>query len=126
MESWSCDGKISDEFLQIIASINHTYKINQTYYTNGPGSHMATKLTYLMLKTFEISDGTRCNGISGFECNSNNPIKAMGNLYFVKEKETIITKKIDEQIESKFVLPVDLANIKQDLNSEPFHLLPSV
>jgi tRNA A37 threonylcarbamoyladenosine modification protein TsaB len=110
----------------MISSILHDYNITRAIYTRGPGSHMATKLTYLTLKTLEISTNLECIGCSGFEINSNKPIKAIGNLYFVKEKETIITKKFDKPIDGGFTLPINLNSIELDISSEPLHLLPSV
>jgi tRNA A37 threonylcarbamoyladenosine modification protein TsaB len=126
IKEWSSDEKISEALLTIITSISNNFNISRTIYTRGPGSHMATKLTYLMLKTIEISMNIECFGCSGFEFSKDKPIKAIGNLYFVKEKETIITKKFDEPIDSGFVLPINLNSIELDLSSEPLHLLPSV
>jgi tRNA A37 threonylcarbamoyladenosine modification protein TsaB len=126
IKEWSSDEKISEALLPMISSILHDYNITRAIYTRGPGSHMATKLTYLTLKTLEISTNLECIGCSGFEINSNKPIKAIGNLYFVKEKETIITKKFDKPIDGGFTLPINLNSIELDISSEPLHLLPSV
>ncbi len=126
IKEWNSDEKISEALLPIISSIFDNYNLTRAIYTRGPGSHMATKLTYLVLKTLEISINLECIGCCGFEINSSKPIKAIGNLYFVKEKETIITKKFDEPIDGGFVLPINLNSIELDLSSEPLHLLPSV
>jgi tRNA A37 threonylcarbamoyladenosine modification protein TsaB len=126
IKKWSVDDKISESLLPSISDIICEYKITNTIYTNGPGSHMATKLTYIVLKTLEIAKEITCKSCSGFDCNENRPIRAIGNLYFVKEKETIITKKFDELIDSGFILPDNLVSIDLDVDSKPFHLLPSV
>ena len=87
---------------------------------------MAIKLTYLMLKTIEITRGILCIGCSAFELNGDKPIKAIGNLYFIKEKETIITKKYEQSIDTTFVLPKSIDNLKLDKESTPLYLLPAV
>ncbi|MDD3774960.1 MAG: hypothetical protein PHV08_03250 [Sulfurovaceae bacterium] len=126
VQEWSSNEKISDALLPLLMPILDTYDINSIIYTSGPGSHMATKLTFITLKTIEIAKGISCVGCSGFECNDNRPIKAMGNLYFVKEKETIITKKFDQAPNMSFALPKNLQDIKLDFDAMPFHILPAV
>lgn len=126
IQEWSSEEKISEALIKIISNITDKYDINKTIYTRGPGSHMATKLTYLILKTIEISMNIKCFGCNGFELNNNKPIKAIGSLYFVKEKETIITKKIDDSIDGGFILPINLNSIELDSSATPLHLLPSV
>jgi len=126
VQEWSSDEKISDGLLPLLTLILDTYDINSIIYTSGPGSHMATKLTFVTLKTIEIAKGIPCVGCSGFDCNDNRPIKAMGNLYFVKEKETIITKKFDQVPNTSFALPQNLQDIKLDFDAMPLHILPAV
>ncbi|MDD5406683.1 MAG: hypothetical protein PHE73_07070 [Sulfurovaceae bacterium] len=126
MQEWSSEGKISDTLLPLLVPILDSYDIKSIIYTNGPGSHMATKLTFVTLKTIEIAKGIPCIGCSGFDCNDNGPIKAVGNLYFVKEKETIITKKFDKVPNVSFALPKKLQDIKLDFYAMPLHVLPAV
>ena len=87
---------------------------------------MAIKLTYIMLKTIEILRGIHCVGCSGFSLNSGQPIKAIGNLYFIKEKETIITKKFEQPIVAKFTLPQSIHDLELDEESTPDYVLPAV
>jgi tRNA A37 threonylcarbamoyladenosine modification protein TsaB len=126
VQEWSSDEKISDALLPLLLPILDMYDINSIIYTSGPGSHMATKLTFVTLKTIEIAMGIPCVGCSGFDCNNNRPIKAMGNLYFVKEKETIITKKFDQVPNMFFALPKKLQDITLDFDAMPLHILPAV
>ncbi len=126
VQEWSSDEKISDALLPLLLPILDIYDINSIIYTSGPGSHMATKLTFVTLKTIEIAMGIPCVGCSGFDCNNNRPIKAMGNLYFVKEKETIITKKFDQVPNVFFALPKKLQDITLDFDAMPLHILPAV
>ena len=87
---------------------------------------MAVKLTYIILKTIEIIKKIPFEGCSAFALNGNKPVKAMGNLYFVKEKETIITQKFDQAIPQKFSLPSSLETLAIDKASTPNYVLPAV
>ncbi len=102
------------------------YDISNIIYTRGPGSYMAIKLTYIMLKTIEITRAIPCFGCSGFALNSGQPIKAVGNLYFIKEKETIITKKYEQPVNVKFALPKSIHDLELDEESTPEYVLPAV
>jgi len=118
--------KTSETLLPIISECLDTYAISKIIYTRGPGSYMAIKLTYIMLKTIETVRGIKCFGCSGFELNGGQPIKAIGNLYFIKEKETIITKKYEQPIETHFVLPQSIHDLEIDEESTPEYILPAV
>jgi len=87
---------------------------------------MAIKLTYIMLKTIEILKGIKCLGCSGFSLNGGEPIKAIGNLYFIKEKETIITKKFEQPVNVVFTLPQSIHDLEIDEESTPEYSLPAV
>ncbi len=87
---------------------------------------MAIKLTYIMLKTIEIMRDIKCVGCSGFALNNNQPIKAIGNLYFIKEKETIITKKFEQPVNVVFALPQSIQDLEIDEESTPEYILPAV
>jgi len=87
---------------------------------------MAIKLTYIMLKTLEITRGIECFGCSGFRLNGEEPIKAIGNLYFIKEKETIMTKKFEQPVNTNFALPQSIHDLKIDEESTPEYILPAV
>ncbi len=102
------------------------YDISKIIYTRGPGSYMAIKLTYIMLKTIEIIRAIPCFGCSGFALNEGQPIKAVGNLYFIKGKETIITKKYEHPVNAKFTLPKSIHDLEIDEESTPEYVLPAV
>jgi len=120
------DQKTSEVLLPLMMRCIDKYDISAIIYTRGPGSYMATKLTYIMLKTIEITRGIKCLGCSGFSLNEGQPIKAIGNLYFIKEKETIITKKYIQRLNVKFRLPQSIHNLELDRESTPEYLLPAV
>ena len=126
IETISSEKKTSEILLKIIMKCIQDYDISKIIYTRGPGSYMAIKLTYIMLKTIEITRGIPCFGCSGFSINSQQPIKAIGNLYFIKEKETIITKKYEEPVLVSFALPQSIYDLELDEESIPDYVLPAV
>jgi len=126
IETFSSEMKTSEILLPFITDILEKYPISKIIYTRGPGSYMAIKLTYIMLKTLEIVRGIPCYGCSGFTLNGGKPIKAIGNLYFIKEKETIITKKYEQPVNASFALPQSIHDLEIDEESTPEYILPAV
>ena len=126
IQSFSSEKKISETLLPLINDILKTYEISEIIYTRGPGSYMAIKLTYIMLKTIETVKGITCRGCSAFELNNAQPIKAIGNLYFIKEKETIMTKKFEQPVSVTFTLPQSIHDLAIDEESTPEYNLPAV
>jgi len=126
IETLSSDLKTSEILLPLIKECLDKYDISTIIYTRGPGSYMAIKLTYIMLKTIEIMQGIKCVGCSGFALNGGEPIKAVGNLYFIKEKETIMTKKYEQPVNVKFTLPQSIQDLELDEESTPDYILPAV
>ena len=122
----SSEKKTSEILLPVIMECLEIYDISKIIYTRGPGSYMAIKLTYIMLKTIEITRNIPCFGCSGFALNDNQPIKAIGNLYFIKEKETIITKKYEQPVKASFALPQSIHDLELDEESTPEYILPAV
>ena len=126
IDTFESEKKTSEILLPLIDKCIEKYPISSIIYTRGPGSYMAIKLTYIMLKSIEIIRGIKCLGCSGFALNEGQPIKAIGNLYFIKEKETIITKKYEQPILVKFTLPQSIHDLTLDEESTPEYLLPAV
>ncbi|MEY3002705.1 MAG: hypothetical protein RLZZ428_1080 [Pseudomonadota bacterium] len=126
VETFSSELKTSQILLPLIQKVLEKYPINRMIYTRGPGSYMAIKLTYLTLKTLEIMRGISCVGCSGFVLNGGKPIKAVGNLYFIKQKETIITQKFEQPIDANFALPESIADLVLDEVSTPDYILPAI
>ena len=126
IDSISSEKKTSEILLPILMEYIKTYHISRSIYTRGPGSYMAIKLTYIMLKTLEITRGIECFACSGFALNAEEPIKAIGNLYFIKEKETIMTKKFEQPVNTNFALPQSIHELKIDEESIPEYILPAV
>ena len=126
VETVSSGKKTSEILLPIIMDTLERYPVESIIYTRSPGSYMAIKLTYIMLKTIEIVRDIPCYGCSGFALNDGQPIKAIGNLYFIKEKETIITKKYEQPPLTTFRLPQRIHDLELDEESTPEYLLPAV
>ena len=126
IETLSSEKKTSEILLPMVTQCLEQYVISKIIYTKGPGSYMAIKLTYIMLKTIEITQGIKCFGCSGFSLNGGEPIKAIGNLYFIKEKETIMTKKYEQPVNVNFALPQSIHDLEIDEESIPEYHLPAV
>jgi len=126
IKTQSSELKTSEILLPLISETLEDYDISRMIYTRGPGSYMAIKLTYIMLKTIEITRGIKCVGCSGFALNGGQPIKAVGNLYFIKEKETIMTKKYEQPVDACFALPQSIHDLELDEESTPEYILPAV
>ncbi len=126
IETIRSEKKISEVLLTIIAELLDRYPLSRMIYTRGPGSYMAIKLTYIILKTIEIVRKIPVEGCSAFACNDNRPIKAIGNLYFVKEKEAVVTKRFEQTVPQEFALPLSLQELMIDKESIPNYSLPAV
>lgn len=126
IQTYTSDKKTSEILLPMIVDIFDIYDISKIIYTRGPGSYMSIKLTYIMLKTLEIIRNIPFCGCSGFTVNGGKPIKAIGNLYFIKEKETIMTKKYTQPVEVVFCLPKSIHDLVIDEESIPDYHLPAV
>jgi len=118
--------KTSDVLLKLLSKLSEKYNYKRVIYTSGPGSYMAIKLTYITLRTLEILNNITFDACEAFTLNNNKPIKAMGKLYFVKENNTIITKKFDEVLEQRFELPSMLSEVTILENNKPLYILPAV
>lgn len=118
--------KTSEILLKILTNLYKKYNYSEIIYTNGPGSYMSIKLTYITLRSLEILRGIKFKGCNSFDLNKNKPIKAMGKLYFIKENNTIITKKFDEAQEQRFELASMLSEVTILDDNKPLYILPAV
>ena len=126
IERIELEGQTSEVLLPIIESLMERYDIERFIYANGPGSHMAIKLTYIALRTIELLSEIPFSSCSAFELNGAKPLKAMGKLYFIKEKETIITQKFEETVKQSFEIPESLDSIIISRENLPDYQLPAV
>jgi len=119
IEKITTEEKTSEILLKFLMNIYKKYNYSRLIYTNGPGS-------YITLRSLEIIRNISFDGCDAFSLNKKNPIKAMGKLYFIKEKNTIITKKIDEAVEQRFELPSMLSEVTILNDNRPAYILPAV
>ena len=126
LESLEIEGYVSENLVETLDRIMEENTLKRILYVNGPGSYMGIKLTYITLRTLEAVRGIPFAAVSAFSLNGGRPLKAMGRLYFVKEKETIITRKIDEKIPQEFRMPMHLKELEILPGREPDYRLPSV
>ena len=114
----------SDFLPKFFNKILKTYEVKNIIYSNGPGSYMAIKLTYIFLKTLQITKNINILSQDGFYFNKNLPIKAIGNRYFIKENDTITIKSSD--VVGKFELPevLNYSDFSKDI--EPIYILNAV
>jgi hypothetical protein len=120
------EGKVSDVLLPALEAIVAREDIERIIYVHGPGSNMGIKLTYIALATLEHLRAIPFAACSGFDLNGARPIRAMGQLYFVKEKETIITQKFDEPVLQEYALPEDIKSLPLAEANAPLYILPAV
>jgi len=120
------DGKASEALLPALERLLETYPVTEILYVNGPGSNMGIKLTYITLATLSLLKTIPFAGLSAFDLNGGEPIRAMGKMYFVKEKETIITQKYDEPISQAFTMPESLTQVQRTDDPTPLYVLPAV
>ena len=125
IERYTSDEKTSEALPKIFKDILKKYDLRRIYYAKGPGSFMAIKLAYIFLETLRVARNIELVGCEGFVFNNNAPIKAMGNLYFVKEEEKIVTKKL-EDVKSGFTLPASTKELQCSGERAPLYVLPAV
>jgi len=125
VEKKSYSGLASDTLLPLVEKLLN-FGVERFIYTSGPGSHMSIKICYTLLKSVEVIKGIPFDAVNAFDLNGGKPIKALGKLYFVKEKENIITKKFQEHQESSFCMPESLAQLKILESNEPSYHIDAV
>ena len=98
------DEKSSDILPLLFESIFKKYEVKNLFYTNGPGSFMAIKVTYIFLKSISILKNIPLFATDAFYFNNDQPIKAIGKLYFVKIRSEIKTQKLETVPKMRFAL----------------------
>lgn len=97
--------KSSDVLPKLYNDIFKKYEVQKLFYANGPGSFMAIKVAYIFLKSLSILKKIPLFATDAFYFNENNPIKAIGKLFFVKISSEIKTQKLETVAEAPFKLP---------------------
>lgn len=120
------DGMSSDVLAEIFDSLLKRYTFRNFIYAKGPGSFMGIKVTYLFLKTLSITLKIPLLATDAFFFNQNSPIKAVGKLYFVKNRTTIELKPIDSPELAAFSLPENIDIEKFDSDNLPYYGIDAV
>ncbi len=118
--------KTSEALPLIFQDILGRYTIRTVYFARGPGSFMSIKLVYIFLRTLQIAQGITLKACDAFAFNGGAPIKATGNLFFVKENGKIVTKIVRDAKIQEFRLPRRLEELSCEEEVSPLYILPAV
>ena len=117
----------SSEILpSLFKTLLEKYEIKNIIYANGPGSFMAIKVSYIFLRTLCIVKNITLLATDAFYFNNNTPIKAVGKLYFVKNRDAIETVTLLEAPIMVFTLPQELKLEEFSRDSAPFYGIGAV
>ncbi len=118
--------KSSEVLPKIFDSISKEYSIKGLFYANGPGSFMAIKIAYIFLKSMSILKNIPLFATDAFYFNKNEPIKAIGKLYFVKISSEIKTQKLETAPQANFLLPNVLEYNEFSTAASPLYAIGAV
>jgi len=120
------DEKSSEILATIYDDIFKTYNVEKLFYANGPGSFMAIKVAYIFLKSLSILKDIPLFATDAFYFNQNQPIKAIGKLFFVKIFSEIKTQKLETVPMMEFNLPDMLEYREFSTNTTPLYGIGAV
>jgi tRNA A37 threonylcarbamoyladenosine modification protein TsaB len=118
--------KSSEALATIYDDILKRYEVEKLFYANGPGSFMAIKVAYIFLKSLSILKDIPLFATDAFYFNQNQPIKAIGKLFFVKISSEIKTQKLETAPVSEFTLPDVLDYSEFSTNTTPLYSIGAV
>jgi len=104
IETIKSQEKSSEILPKIYEDILNRYNVQNLFYANGPGSFMAIKIAYIFLKSLSVLKKIPLFATDAFYFNENQPIKAIGKLYFVKISSEIKTQKLETVPNMEFKL----------------------
>jgi len=126
IETFSSDKKSSDVLPTLFKEILTKYCIKKMFYANGPGSFMAIKVAYIFLESLSVLKNIPLFATDAFYFNNNQPIKAIGKLFFVKIDSEIKTQKLEIVPETTFSLPDVLDYAEFNDNNTPLYSIAAV
>jgi len=126
IETIKSEEKSSDILPIIFKELMQKYQLQRLYYANGPGSFMAIKVAYIFLKSMSILKKIPLFATDAFYFNKNQPIKAIGKLYFVKIASEIKTQKLETVSVGSFELPAELDYSEFTTNTTPLYMIGAV
>lgn len=115
--------KASEFIPKILQELLQDFTFDELIYTNGPGSFMGIKISYVSLSTLSIVRNIPLFAISAFELNNNQPISAHKEMCFVKKGDKIFLEKATS---GEFVLPLNLSKLNKKNDNLPFYFLPAI
>ncbi|MBK2000618.1 tRNA threonylcarbamoyladenosine biosynthesis protein TsaB [Campylobacter sp. LH-2024] len=115
--------KASEFIPKILQELLQDFTFDELIYTNGPGSFMGIKISYVSLSTLSIVRNIPLFAISAFELNNNQPISAHKEMCFVKKGDEIFLEKATS---GEFVLPLNLSKLNKKNDNLPFYFLPAI
>jgi len=126
IDTISTNEKTSEVLPKIFEDILKKYNVKNLFYAKGPGSFMAIKITYIFLKSLSILKNIPLFATDAFYFNKNQPIKAIGKLFFVKIASKIETQKIEKVLPSQFELKNVLEYDEFDKDTTPLYAIGAV
>jgi tRNA A37 threonylcarbamoyladenosine modification protein TsaB len=126
IETIESSQKSSDILPKLFETLLKKYVVQRLFYVNGPGSFMAIKIAYIFLKSMSILKNIPLFATDAFKFNNNQPIKAIGKLYFVKISSEIKTQKLEIVPEPIFSLPNILDYNEFTTTSTPLYMIGAV
>ncbi len=126
VETIKSEERSSEVLPELFKTLIAKYDIEHIVYAKGPGSFMAIKVSFIFLRTLCIVKNISLLATDAFYFNNNAPIKAVGKLYFVKNRDAIETETLSVAPVMEFTLPQQL--ILEDFSEEtaPFYGIGAV
>ncbi len=126
IETIKSQEKSSDILPKLYDDILKKYKVKNLFYANGPGSFMAIKVAYIFLKSISVLKNIPLPATDAFYFNENQPIKAIGKLYFVKVSSEIKTQKLETAPNMEFKLQTVLEYSEFSTTATPLYGIGAV
>jgi len=126
VETIKSEERSSEVLPELFKTLLDRYEIRNIIYANGPGSFMAIKVSFIFLRTLCIVKNISLLATDAFYFNNNAPIKAVGKLYFVKNRDAIETETLNEAPIMEFTLPQQLKLEDFSTETAPFYGIGAV
>ena len=126
VETIKSEERSSEVLPELFKTLMDRYEIRNIIYANGPGSFMAIKVSFIFLRTLCIVKNISLLATDAFYFNNNAPIKAVGKLYFVKNRDAIETETLKDAPIMEFTLPQQLRLEDFSTETAPFYGIGAV
>ena len=126
VETIKSEERSSEVLPELFKTLLDRYEIRNIIYANGPGSFMAIKVSFIFLRTLCIVKNISLLATDAFYFNNNTPIKAVGKLYFVKNRDAIETETLKDAPIMEFTLPQQLRLKDFSTETAPFYGIAAV